>query len=44
MSKPILVDFRGSEKEIQKFADEECDGNFNAAVRRLVKLALYNWE
>ena len=44
MSKPVLIDFKDSKKEIQKYADEECDGNFNAAVRRLVKIALLNWE
>ena len=44
MSKPVLINFKGSKKEIQEYADKECDGNFNAAVRRLVKMALYNWE
>lgn len=44
MSKPVLIDFKELKKEIQKYADEECEGNFNLAVRRLVKTALLEWE
>ena len=28
------------QKSIQKYADENCEGNFNMAVRQLVKLSL----
>ena len=42
MSERKLIDFKGQEKEIQKFADEHCEGNFNFAVRVLIKRALIN--
>jgi len=41
-SKPVKVRFNGMEKEIQIFADENCEGNFNQAVRMLCKTSLIN--
>ena len=37
-----LIDFRNMQKEIQAFADENCEGNFSQAVRMLCKTALTN--
>lgn len=42
MSKPVLIDFRNLKAEIQKYADEHCDGNFSMAVRMLTRTALIN--
>ncbi len=37
-----LIDFKGLEVSIQEYADLFCDGNFNMAVRQLIKGALKN--
>ena len=42
MSKPRLIDFKDEVAAIQKFADEECDGNFSMAVRMLCRTSLIN--
>ena len=41
-SKPIKVRFNGMEKEIQDFADKNCEGNYNQAVRMLCRTSLTN--
>jgi len=41
-SKPIKVRFFGMEEEIQRFADQELEGNFNQAVRMLCRTSLIN--
>ena len=35
-----LIDFKALQKEIQAYADKYCEGNFNLAVRILIKKAL----
>ena len=35
-----LIDFKEMWQAIQHYADKNCDGNFNQAVRRLVKSGL----
>ena len=40
MSKPVLIDFRNQIEAIQKYADDNCDGNFTMAVRMLIRIAL----
>lgn len=35
-----LIDFKNMVKDIQTYADEHCEGNFNLAVRVLIKKGL----
>ena len=35
-----LIDFKDSWKAIQSYADKHHEGNFNLAVRNLIKIAL----
>ena len=35
-----LIDFKNMVKDIQVYADKHCEGNFNLAVRVLVKKGL----
>jgi hypothetical protein len=37
-----LIDFKLQEKEVQEYADKHCEGNFNLAVRQLIKKGLSN--
>ncbi len=36
------IDFRELFDSVQKYANKNCDGNFNMAVRQLVKKGLSN--
>ena len=38
----VLVDFKSLKENIQEYADEHCEGNFNLAVRQLIKKGLAN--
>lgn len=35
-----LIDFKELEDKIKLYADEHCEGNFNMAVRMLIKKGL----
>jgi len=35
-----FIDFKGQEKEVQKYANNNFDGNFTSAVNHLIELAL----
>lgn len=35
-----LINFKNMHVEIQKYADDNCEGNFSMAVRTLIKIAL----
>jgi len=35
-----LIDFKDMIDSIKKYADENCEGNFNMAVRQLIKKGL----
>ena len=37
-----LIDFKELSQAIQAYADTHCEGNFNMAVRKLIKEALKN--
>jgi hypothetical protein len=37
-----LIDFKGLVDEIKLYAYEHCEGNFNLAVRQLIKKGLSN--
>jgi len=39
-----LIDFQEMWKTVQHYADKNCEGNFNMAVRKLVKEGLKNAE
>lgn len=36
-----LINFKGLERLIQDYADEQCEGNFNLAVRVLIRKGLF---
>ena len=35
-----LINFKNLTKKVQRYADDNCEGNFNQAVRVLIKKAL----
>jgi len=35
-----LIDFKSLGEQVQKYADVNCEGNFNLAVRILIKKGL----
>jgi len=35
-----LIDFKDLYKEVKRYADEHCDGNFTFAVRQLIRKGL----
>ena len=39
-----LIDFKELEKDIQKYADDNFEGNFSMAARQLIKKALTSKE
>ena len=39
-----MIDFKGREKQIQTFANQNCDGNFTEALNALVDMAFHKME
>ena len=37
----ILIDFKHFREGVQVYADKNCGGNFNAAVRKLIAIGLF---
>jgi hypothetical protein len=35
-----LIDFKKNKEAVQEYADEHCEGNFNLAVRQLIRKGL----
>lgn len=42
MNDRVLINFKDLKQQIKDYADKYCEGNFNLAVRQLIKKGLEN--